>query len=126
MAKVYIVKEQVIRNDVGVTPMNYDAAMEFGEIEFITYHDLPMYGRSSVQAQWNADVLEFVANYNPETDFIVTTGQPTAIFAVGWALGRVNKTPRFLVWRREENRYRAVQFDGTMATDFLRSGNILG
>lgn len=117
MPKVYVIKEQMIRNDVGTVPMNYSAAMEFGDVEFVTHHDMPMYGRSSVQASWNRDVLRFAEAYDPDRDYIVTTGQPTAIFAVGWALGRVNKTPRFLVWRREENRYRAVQFDGTMATD---------
>lgn len=117
MPTVYVIKEQMIRNDVGSVPMNYGAAMEFGDVEFVTYHDMPLYGRSSVQAQWNRDVMKFVEAYNPEQDYIVTTGQPTAIFAVGWALGRAHKTPRFLVWRREENRYRAVQFDGSMASD---------
>ena len=117
MAKVFVVKEQVIRNDVGSVPMNYDAAMEYGDVEFITFNDMPLYGKSSVQAVWNRDVMQFVATYNPETDFIVTTGQPTAIFAVGWALGKAHKTPRILVWRREENRYRAVNFDGAMSVE---------
>jgi len=54
----------------------------------------------------------------------VTTGQPTAIFAVGWALGRAGKVPRFLVWRREENRYRVLHFDGAMPTSRATSPTV--
>ena len=111
---VWVIKEQVIRGDTGPVVMNYSAAMEFGELEFITTHDIPLYGKSWVQDSWNKDVHDFVTDYNESTDFIVTTGQPTAIFVVGWVLGAAHKTPRFLVWRREENRYRVVNFDGSM------------
>jgi len=99
--------------------MDYSAAMEYGDIEFITSHDMPIYSRSLVQAAWSRDVMGFVNKYDPECDFIVTTGQPIAIFAVGWMLGRSNKIPRFLVWRREENRYRPVNFDGSMPADMV-------
>lgn len=114
MPKVWIIKEQVIRGDTGPIVMDYSAAMEFGELEFITTHDMPLYGKSSVQEMWNADVQRFVAAYDEYTDYIVTTGQPTAIFTVGWILGVARKVPRFLVWRREEGRYRVVNFDGAV------------
>ena len=116
MSKVWIVKEQVIRGDTGPIVMDYSAAMEYGGLEFITTHDMPLYGRSSVQDMWNQDVQRFAQEYDELNDYVVTTGQPTAIFAVGWALGAAGKTPRFLVWRREENRYRVVNFD---STDFV-------
>jgi len=118
MSKVWIIKEQTIRGDTGPIVMDYSAAMEFGELEFITNHDMPLYGRSSVQDMWNKDVHRFVREYDPATDFVVTTGQPTAIFATGWALGAAQKAPRFLVWRREENRYRVVNFDGSVFLGF--------
>jgi hypothetical protein len=107
---VFVVKEQVVRSEVGAIPMDYSPAMQFGDLEFITSHDMPLYGRSGLMDGWNEDVARFVEKYDPFNDFIITTGQPAAIFAVGWALGRAGKTPRFLVWRREENRYRVVNF----------------
>ncbi len=111
---VWIIKEQMVRGEIHPIPMDYSAAMEYGDLEFITRHDMPMYPKSSVQEQWNRDVANFSIKYNPETDFVVTTGQPMAIFAVGWVLGSMGKSPRFLVWRREENRYRVVEFDSTL------------
>jgi len=107
---VFVVKEQVMRGELGPTPMDYSPAMQFGDLVFITTHDMPMYGNSNVMASWKKSVQEFAEAYNPEIDLIITTGQPTAIFGVGWALGRVGKIPRFLVWRREENRYRVANF----------------
>lgn len=109
--QVYVIKEQMTRGEIGPVPMDYSKAMEYGDLRFITTHDMPLYGRSSVQEQWNRDVMEFVDNYDPLRDFVITTGQPMAIFSVGYAMGRAGKTPRFLVWRREENRYRIVNFD---------------
>ena len=108
MSKVWIVKEQVIRGEAGPALMDYSPALEFGDLEFITTHDMPMYQKSTVQENWNADVTRFARAYDPDSDYIVTTGQPTAIFMVGWVLGMAQKAPRFLVWRREENRYRPL------------------
>jgi len=108
---VYVIKEQVARSDVGPVPFDYTPAMSYGEISFVTQSDMPLHAKSSVQDKWNEDVRRFVEAYNPETDFIICTGQPTAIFSAGFALGQANKNPRFLVWRREENKYRVVGFD---------------
>ncbi|CAB5228647.1 hypothetical protein UFOVP1544_12 [uncultured Caudovirales phage] len=105
---VWIVKEQSVRNSTGSEAMDYSPAMAYGEIQFITQNDMPLYPRSSIQMNWDLDVASFVRNYDPVTDFIITTGQPTAIFAVGHQLGLAGKTPRYLVWRREENRYRVL------------------
>jgi hypothetical protein len=114
--KVFVIKEQMMRNDVGSVPMDYSPAIQYGDIEFITHHDMPTYGKSHAQSAWNDDVQRFVTAYDPDHDFIITTGQPTAILAVGFALGQVNKHPRFLLWRREENRYRPVYFDADFVT----------
>ena len=112
--KVYIIKEQMIRGETGPVVVDYSAATQFGDIEFITRFDMPMYGKSAVQEVWNADALDFAQEYDERQDYIVTTGQPVAIFAIGWVLGKFNKVPRFLVWRREEGRYRVLNFDATM------------
>jgi hypothetical protein len=108
----WVVKEQMLRSDTGSTPMDYGHAMEFGEIEFITTHDMPLHPRSQVQDAWDQAVVEFARRYDSQRDYIVCTGQPIAILTIGYALGRAGKWPRFLVWRREENRYRVVQFNG--------------
>lgn len=91
--------------------MDFSPALEFGDLEFITIHDIPLYGKGVVMDQWNRDVRDFVQKYDPMHDFIVTTGQPLAIFMIGYELAKSNKRPRFLVWRREENRYRVVNID---------------
>ena len=105
---VWIIKEQSVRSSTGSEVMDYSPAMAYGEIEFITHQDMPLYPRSSVLMNWDLDVAAFVRQYEPLTDFIITTGQPTAIFAVGHQLGLAGKSPRYLVWRREENRYRVL------------------
>lgn len=119
MSKVWVVKEQIVRGDTGATVvMDYSKAEEYGELEFITSHDMPLYGKSQWQEIWNKSAKQFALAYNPNTDYIVTTGQPTAIFTVGWVLGLVGKTPRFLVWRREEGRYKALAIDPTGFSNF--------
>lgn len=106
---VWACKEQVTRDrHMGTTPMDYSPAEKYGQLRFITRTDLPMHPDSTIREVWEQDVAEFVRQYNPDTDFIITTGQPTAIFAMGHALGLVKKTPRFLVWRREDNAYRIL------------------
>jgi hypothetical protein len=106
--KVYIIKEQMVRDATGSNSMDYSPAMMYGDIEFITRSDMPTYPNSTIRMKWNEDVARFVEAYDPGKDFIITTGQPTAIFAVGHALGVSGKVPRYLIWRREENRYRAL------------------
>lgn len=112
--KVYIIKEQVVRGAAGPIVVDYSPAMEYGDIEFITQTDMPLYAGSSVQHVWNEDVRRFLKAYDSQRDYIITTGQPAAIFCVGWALAHTGKHPRFLIWRREENRYRPLDFDPDM------------
>jgi len=114
---VYVVKEQMVRDATGSNPMDYSPAMAYGDIEFITRSDMPTYPNSSVRMTWNDDVARFVNAYDPDKDFIITTGQPTAIFAVGHALGASGKAPRFLIWRREENRYRVLETPTPVTTN---------
>ena len=104
--KVYVVKEQV---NGGSNAMDYSPAMMYGDVEFITRNDIPFHPGSSIQERWTLDVIKFTEKYEPNRDFIIATGQPTAIFAVGYALGLAGKCPRYLVWRREENRYRVLE-----------------
>lgn len=106
---VWVVKEQVVRGAVGSNAMDYSPAMVYGDIQFITRSDMPLHPASTVRALWDEDVEDFVKKYDEERDYIITTGQPTAIFAVGHALGLEGKNPRYLVWRREEGEYRVLE-----------------
>ena len=101
---VWVIKEQVSQGNA----MDYSPAMMYGDLKFITRSDMPLHPHSSVQSVWSEDVARFVEEYDESRDFVITTGQPTAIFAVGHALGLARKIPRYLVWRREENRYRVL------------------
>jgi hypothetical protein len=122
--KVYVIKEQVTRGAIGPIVVDYSPAMEYGELVFITRSDMPSYPGSRVQEVWNADVLNFVSEYDENTDFIITTGQPSAIFTVGWVLGRAGKTPKFLMWRREESRYKPLFFNPAMLTGEATTGRL--
>lgn len=88
--------------------MDYFTAEQYGELKFITTVDMPLFLNSTRREIWDKEVAHFVAAYDENTDFIITTGQPTAIFAIGVALGKASKVPRFLVWRREDNHYRIL------------------
>jgi hypothetical protein len=107
---VFVVKEQVIRDEVGTVPIDYSPALKFGDLQFITSHDMPLHRRSAVQANWNSDVALFISQYNPKTDYIICTGQPMAIMTIGYLLGLVQKVPRYLVWRRQAGVYTPVEF----------------
>jgi len=106
----FVIKEQVVRGITGPTVVDYSPALEFGDLEFITRHDLPNYPNSSVQEVWDADVASFVDRYDETLDYIIPTGQPMAILAVGWAMGRAGKIPRFLSWKAQEGKYRVMNF----------------
>ena len=85
--------------------------MAFGDIVFVTTIDLPVYGKGSVLDRWCSMADAFVDAYRPD-DYIICTGQPMAIFMIGYVMGRANLhiPPRFLVWRRQEGEYRVVSF----------------
>lgn len=107
-AIVWACKEQGTRLGESVRAMDFSPAESYGELKFITRSDLPSHRESTFRDVWEQDVARFVAAYDPMTDFIIATGQPSSIFAIGCALGAAGKAPRFLVWRREDNHYRVL------------------
>lgn len=115
---VWIVKEQLLRDATGSSAMDYSPAMRYGDLQFITRRDIPMHPGSAVRETWGADVLRFVRDYDQAHDYIIPTGQPVAIFAVGCALGIAGKSPRFLVWRREDNAYRVLEIPANADAPF--------
>lgn len=103
---VWVLKEQVMSTPNGPVPMDYTAAMRFGEIQFITEYDPPAHPGSSLREQFDRSLEKFVGTFDPQNDFIVPTGSPLAIVSLGRVLGRRFTAPfRVLVWRREQQRY---------------------
>lgn len=120
--QVWIVKEQVRRGASGPEAMDYTPAMKYGDLRFITDFDPPPHAvpGSSVLRSWREKVNEFRNEFDPETDWIIASGQPTAMMMVAYLLGRqdgmnsefdsvhdgkARSAPRFLLWRREEGGY---------------------
>lgn len=101
----WILKEQLRRDSTGSVPLDYTAAYKYGDIEFITELDFPIYGRGSAAAQWGGAVEKFLNKYDPIRDWLVLTGSPLSIFLLGLRLGNAEITPRILVWRRDSNEY---------------------
>lgn len=112
--KVYVIKEQAIKGHLGTVPMDYTPAYKYGDVVFITDFDLPLHNRGLLGEAWHKAVCAFVEQYDDARDFIITTGQPLAIFMVGHCLGMYGKRPRMLVWRPQEGRYQAVEFASGM------------
>jgi hypothetical protein len=67
---------------------------------------------------WGKAVQAFVSEFRPDVDFIIASGQPTAMMLISYILGRSDgrinvksngfigpMPPRFLLWRREEGVY---------------------
>jgi hypothetical protein len=111
--------------------MDYTPAYKYGNIEFITDFDPPLVIRgSTLSHRWYAQVLKAIAKFDIEQDYLIVTGAPLAIFMVGAMFSRlgVDKLPRLLVWRREQNAY--VVYDGldvleTLASPKLEAGAAL-
>ena len=103
---VWVVKEQMKPSASGVAPMDYTSAYEFGELRFITEFDPPLHP-GTVREEWKNQIVRFVAEYDPEKDFIILTGSPLAIFLIGGVISEIRTPykPRILVWRREQSRY---------------------
>lgn len=102
---VWVVKEQVRRDAVGPVPMDYSPAFKYGEVKFITNHDLPLHQGGTLASGWYYKVQSFITDFDEDCDWIILTGSPVAIFIVGWLTGIRQRTPRVLVWRRESNEY---------------------
>ena len=107
---VFVIKEQVVRGDLGPTPMDYTPAYKFGDVQFITDFDLPLHGKGTLTLAWHKAAHHFCQVYDDSRDFIICTGQPLAIFVIGHMLGRYHKQPRILVWRPQERVYQPIEF----------------
>ena len=104
---VWVIKEQVRREMTGVTPMDYTPAMEFGDLEFVTDLDPPIHPSSTVKPEWERQVRNMIKRFDSKNDYIVLTGSPLALFAIGKFLGahKPDSPTKILVWRRELGRY---------------------
>lgn len=109
---VWAVKEQMRRDASGASvPMDYSPVYKYGDLQFITHFDPPIYARpvrpnhAGVMDEWGAQVKSFLEQFDASRDFIVLTGAPIATFVVGMLVGWSGIQPKVLVWRRERNTY---------------------
>lgn len=114
---VWVVKEQVMRGPTGPVPMDYTAAYEYGDVEFITETDFPTTrGPSALKLHWHERV-KAVMHEMSNDDFIVLTGGPLSIFLIGFVLGVFGElTPTLLIWNREQSKYVPVSLKDFITT----------
>lgn len=108
---VWVLKEQMRSSESGSKVMDYTPAMQYGDLEFVTHFDMPLHtgSVSPKKSQWEVAVNDFCSKYDDTRDYIICTGQPSAIFVIGYHLATWLKAPRFLVWRREQSCYVLVE-----------------
>lgn len=89
-------------------------AAEFGEIKVL----LPFGDANfSVQHRINALKASFLKDYNPDEDYILMTGDPTLIAAVGILADRLaydheaNMPIRVLKWNRQDRKYLPIMLE---------------
>ena len=76
MSKVFVVQEQ--------HTLDYSQAEEWGEVEFLTAREYKPLRRSLLNEEIHDEVRrKLEQNFNPKSDWLVLTGNPTMI---GWAM----------------------------------------
>lgn len=97
MARVFITQEN--------PALNYAAAESYGDIEFLTRHDWSPVKQSLNNEQLVLDLRHKLKKFNPDEDYIVSSGSPV-IAAVAFMLLR-EKTDRFrmLRWSNRDHVY---------------------
>lgn len=95
---VYVVQDNGNKN---LTP-----AMGFGTIKVLANRDLPCFGDNTHALR---RVREGLKDYDPETDFIILTGDPLLILAVGGFITEAHGKVRCLKWDRQNEKYLFVE-----------------
>lgn len=97
--RVYIVEQQ---------PFNYSPADAFGDILFMDVQRLAP-ETPGAGTGWNSKILSQIrrelANYVPTIDFVVPTGSPAKLLAVGAALKEKGSIHNVLGWDGRTQRY---------------------
>lgn len=77
-------------------------ALEFGDIKVIRQYDVPVYGDTFPVTQEVGKVLE---DLNPDTDFILPTGDPVLIGLVFSVIAQRSRKVKVLKWDRQRRQY---------------------
>jgi hypothetical protein len=96
MSKVFIIEADPRKNFV--------SAQKYGELEVIFHQN------TSMGVSDNNDILSILNNrlslFNPNTDYIIPTGDPAIMFAAGHVLGLLDiDFIKVLKWDRQSNQY---------------------
>lgn len=115
--KVWVIKEQVRSSANGPVPLDYSAALRYGDIEFITRTDFSMIENTAVNKVVAEDIGRFIERFDNFRDYVLLTGSPLMLFALGFILNACASEVKLLVWRREEQDYRVFKIDDTFLAD---------
>lgn len=85
--------------------LNYMAAEEFGQIEFLTRNDWSPIAASLNNEQLLADVRTKLADYSADRDHIVVSGSPVVAAVVFMVLARITRRVSILKYSNRDQRY---------------------
>ncbi len=103
--KVYVTQEQ--------PRISYEMAEDYGEVIFVSLHDLPTVSSSLRAKKAIADIKENMKHYRPGIDFILPSGSPLNIASVMMIAGRMGDVHNILKWDNRMQRYSKVRLEVT-------------
>ena len=109
MSKVFVLQEPTKRDEAGnlVPLMDFSALSEYGEKVVC----LPP-GRVSLTPGPTVDILTEVLRNFTDDDYIVSVGDPSAIFIAAMVVGRQNRHRcKLLKWDKDKRKYICIQVD---------------
>lgn len=101
MPKVYVIQEN--------PRLTYEDAERFGEVVFMTVHEFRPMANSLQNDQICSEISRKLADFNPEEDYLLMTGNPITMGLVFAALARKCDIITCLQWKRDRCEYSAVQ-----------------
>jgi hypothetical protein len=104
MNRVFVTQE--------MTQFDYAPAEAFGEVQFLAVRDWSPIAGSIHNEELLAGVRRRLADYNPEHDYIVTTGSPVVIAVVFMVLAqRPHRQVRILKWSNRDRVYAPITIE---------------
>lgn len=92
---------------------DYAPAEKYGEVRFVTRADLRSIPSSSVNEQAIIDIKDFVAQYDPEIDYIVPVGNPMMTIFVATLVAQKADIHNYLKWDGRQADYVVFKMSNT-------------
>jgi len=88
--------------------LNYLPAEEFGDVDFVSKVDFSPMQNTSINEDVASRISARLQDFNPEQDYVVTSGSPTLMAAVFMFLGRRHRSVKILRWSNRDSAYTPV------------------